>query len=275
MPSTSLLYWQNLRLPNLGHVDGQCVASLALMPPNPALVDENYRGYVLLLSAHFQGFCRDLYAECAQIVALKTRVTLQPLIQGQFTSNLRLDHGNPTAESLKEDFERFRFSTPPQRGRPSELGPHRSATRDEQVAKHSRPPRQSPRGYSARSGLAARLARCVHWPSDFAGWNHVYSTTEDSQATTLGSVRAEVLRMATKKISKPAKSAKATPVPSLKLGDYVKIRHSGWRRGRIVELRGPLGPNGSQIYRVIVRRKPKPAYIELREDQLEVIPAET
>ena len=80
--------------------------------------------------------------------------------------------------------------------------------------------------------------------------------------------------MATRKTSKPAKTVTMTAIPSLKLGDLVKIRHSGWRRGRIVELRGPLGPNGSQIYRVIVRRKPKPAYIELREDQLEGIPAE-
>jgi hypothetical protein len=41
-----------------------------------------------------------------------------------------------------------------------------------------------------------------------------------------------------------------------------------------VELRGPLGPNGAQIYRVRVPRKPKPAYIEVREDQLQAIPAE-
>lgn len=79
--------------------------------------------------------------------------------------------------------------------------------------------------------------------------------------------------MAKGKISKPGQNIKVTGIPSLKLGDLVKIRHSGWRRGRIVEMRGPLGPNGSQIYRVIVRRKPKPAYIELREDQLEAIPA--
>lgn len=42
----------------------------------------------------------------------------------------------------------------------------------------------------------------------------------------------------------------------------------------IVELRGPLDPRGMQIYRVRVRRKPKPAHIELREDQLVLIPPE-
>jgi hypothetical protein len=60
----------------------------------------------------------------------------------------------------------------------------------------------------------------------------------------------------------------------LKVGDRVNIRHYPDLRGRIVELRGPLGPGGMQIYRVRVRRKPKPVYIELREDQLALIPAE-
>ena len=60
--------------------------------------------------------------------------------------------------------------------------------------------------------------------------------------------------------------------PRLKLGDRVKIRLSGGMKGRIVELRGPLGPGGAQVYRVQYRRKPTPAYIEVLEDQLEVMP---
>jgi hypothetical protein len=66
----------------------------------------------------------------------------------------------------------------------------------------------------------------------------------------------------------------AFPPPKFKLGDRVKIRLSSLR-GRIVELRGPLGPHGAQIYRVRFRRKPSPAYIEVREDQLALIPAKT
>jgi hypothetical protein len=61
---------------------------------------------------------------------------------------------------------------------------------------------------------------------------------------------------------------------SLKLGDLVKIRHSGFKRGRIVELWGPLAPGGKQAYRVLVRKKPKPVYIDLPEDELVLIPAE-
>src|SRR5262245_36868978 len=68
--------------------------------------------------------------------------------------------------------------------------------------------------------------------------------------------------------------SKRKPTPVLKLGDRVRILHSTGQQGRIVELRGSLGPGGAQIYRVRVRRDPKPAYIELREDQLVAIYAE-
>jgi hypothetical protein len=69
----------------------------------------------------------------------------------------------------------------------------------------------------------------------------------------LGALTAEDLTMAAKKAAEP-----------LKLGDWVKIRHTGFERARIVELRGPLGPGGAEVYRVRVSRKPlKPLYIEL------------
>jgi hypothetical protein len=66
--------------------------------------------------------------------------------------------------------------------------------------------------------------------------------------------------------------AKKKATPALKLGDYVQILHTAYPRARIVELRGPLGPGGVQIYRVRVGRKRNPIYIELREDQLEPVP---
>jgi hypothetical protein len=65
--------------------------------------------------------------------------------------------------------------------------------------------------------------------------------------------------------------AKKKPSYPLKLGGRVKIRSSDWT-GRIVEERGPLGPGGVQIYRVRIPHKPTPIFIEVREDQLVVIP---
>lgn len=59
-----------------------------------------------------------------------------------------------------------------------------------------------------------------------------------------------------------------------KVGTLVIIRNSGYGRARIAEIRGALGPNGARVYRVRVRKKPRPAYIEVLEDQLEALPAE-
>jgi hypothetical protein len=109
MPSVSLQTWQNDRMLNLAGIDGQCSNSLALRPSNPRLVDENLRGYVLLLSAHFQGYCRDLYAEATQVVVAKVRYSLQLRVQRQFTTGLKLDHGNPNLQNIRLDFERFGF----------------------------------------------------------------------------------------------------------------------------------------------------------------------
>ncbi len=109
MPSASLQYWQNERVPRLIEVQTQLAASQVLAPPNPRLSEENVRAYVVLLSAHFQGFCRDLHVESALAISNRVRSSLQPLVQAQFTSNCALDHGNPNLQNLRKDFERFRF----------------------------------------------------------------------------------------------------------------------------------------------------------------------
>jgi len=57
----------------------------------------------------------------------------------------------------------------------------------------------------------------------------------------------------------------------LKVGTAVKILNSGYGAATIAEYRGPLGPRGVRVYRVRVQDKPRPAYIEVREDQLQVL----
>jgi hypothetical protein len=66
------------------------------------------------------------------------------------------------------------------------------------------------------------------------------------------------------------------PVPAgdlLKIGARVKIRNLGGQIGKIVEFRGALGPKGARIYRVLIRQKPRRDYIELRDDQMELVEA--
>jgi hypothetical protein len=111
MPSASLLYWNNDRKPRLALIDGQCQMTLTAPIPNPHLIDENLRGYVLALSAHFQGFCRDLYTESSQILISRVkRPALAAIFQAQFTAHRKLDHGNPDLKNLKDDLNRFGFA---------------------------------------------------------------------------------------------------------------------------------------------------------------------
>jgi hypothetical protein len=97
-------------MPSLAQIDAQCAATAAATPLKFVLLDENLRGYVLLLSAHFQGFCRDLYTECAQTILSRVRVRLRLAISKQFTAHRRLDHGNPSIENLGIDYGRFGFT---------------------------------------------------------------------------------------------------------------------------------------------------------------------
>jgi hypothetical protein len=79
-------------------------------PTNPSLADEALQGFLMLICGHFQGFCRDLYAEGTLFCAKVAPVGLQASIQAQFEAELRLNAGNPSLENIKRDYERFGFS---------------------------------------------------------------------------------------------------------------------------------------------------------------------
>jgi hypothetical protein len=109
VPSAAFTRWQNDRIPRLNEVDAHCAAVHALVPPNPTFLDEPLRGYVLHLSAHFQGFCRDLYTECAQIWIAGIPAGFQATAQAQFSAHLALEKGTPSYDNIKRDFNRFGF----------------------------------------------------------------------------------------------------------------------------------------------------------------------
>src|SRR5438309_2019546 len=100
MPSASLLRWRNDRMPRLAEVDTHCGAAAALVPPNPRLAEESLRAYVMLLSGHFQGFCRDLYTECSQLCVAGMPRRLAFAVQAQFAGGLKLDSNNPNVETI-------------------------------------------------------------------------------------------------------------------------------------------------------------------------------
>jgi hypothetical protein len=63
----------------------------------------------MLVSGHFQGFCRDLYTESSQVCAASVPAGLRPTVQRQFAAELKLNTGNPTVENIRKDFGRFGF----------------------------------------------------------------------------------------------------------------------------------------------------------------------
>jgi hypothetical protein len=66
------------------------------------------QSYALLLSAQFQGFCRDLHTEGARAVArILPSGTLQRLMEDELERGLKLDTGNPNPRDIGADFNRF------------------------------------------------------------------------------------------------------------------------------------------------------------------------
>ena len=60
-----------------------------------------------------------------------------------------------------------------------------------------------------------------------------------------------------------------------KLGDRVNIPGPMLMKGRIIELRGNLGPGGIDVFRVKLANQMRPAYIEVVASQLEFLDDET
>ncbi len=110
MPSAALKNWRNDRMQRLAEIDAQCIAAAFAGPSSPFLAEENLRGYVLLISGHFQGYCRDLYTECAQAFEATLGLRVRATIRTQFSTELKLNSQNPTVEAIRKDFERFAVS---------------------------------------------------------------------------------------------------------------------------------------------------------------------
>ena len=184
MPSAALANWQADRMIRLGHTEAHCVALLApaggptdaaggpLISPAVAspIAQESLQGYVMLLSGHFQGFCRDLYTECTQIIATAVPPGLELTVQAQCAAELKLNTGNPTAENIRKDFERFGFLLGLDGGHPirvTHLG-HLNYWRNASAHQKATPP---PRRGTRHAHLAGYpgLASVMRWTGGLFG----------------------------------------------------------------------------------------------------------
>lgn len=85
---------RNVYGPREGEVEAHCAAAAALAAPNVLLAEESLRGLVMPLNEHFQGFCRDLYTECVQVVTAHAPLTLQTTMQAQSLAELKINSHN-------------------------------------------------------------------------------------------------------------------------------------------------------------------------------------
>jgi hypothetical protein len=58
------------------------------------------------------------------------------------------------------------------------------------------------------------------------------------------------------------------------VGDWVSIKNSTFKRVRIAEYVGALGPKGARVYRIRTRKKPL-AHVDVLEEQLEHVADES
>ena len=63
--------------------------------------------YAVLLSSQFQGFCRDLHAECIYHIVQQVPAALQNVLRGELVRDRKLDRGNANSGNIGADFARL------------------------------------------------------------------------------------------------------------------------------------------------------------------------
>jgi hypothetical protein len=108
MPSSSLTSWFAERSAALADLENARRALHGTGPGARAAPQQIHQASAVLLSAQFQGFCRDLHSECAQqLVASVTERGLRDLLRDSLLFGRRIDRGNPNPGNLGTDFNRL------------------------------------------------------------------------------------------------------------------------------------------------------------------------
>ncbi len=108
MGSVSLHEWQTARATDLDRIAAAHRAVGGKRRGRRWATQQVDQAYTVLLSAHFQGFCRDLHAECVdRLVRCIEPATFRPALRVEFGFARRLDRGNPNPGNIGADFNRL------------------------------------------------------------------------------------------------------------------------------------------------------------------------
>jgi hypothetical protein len=108
VPSNSLLRWQADARSQLNEIVSAHAAVAAATPSGHAATEQVIHAYAMLLSSHFQRFCRDLHSEAIEHVCAEVpTVWVQWMLRARLIEGRKLDTGNPNPGNIGSDFKRF------------------------------------------------------------------------------------------------------------------------------------------------------------------------
>jgi hypothetical protein len=108
MPSSSLHRWFAERATTLADIENAHRSVRGFGPGARAAAQQINQAYAVLLSAQFQGFCRDLHSECADwLVAPVADPDLREMMCDNLLFARKIDRGNPNSGNIGADFNRL------------------------------------------------------------------------------------------------------------------------------------------------------------------------
>lgn len=109
VPSHAFARWESNRVDRLDELEEIHARLTGTEPGRRWLTDELNRGYVVILASQFQGYCRDLHSEMAEVIARAANPAVRGLFESSLALRRNLDRGNATPGNIGADFGRFGF----------------------------------------------------------------------------------------------------------------------------------------------------------------------
>ncbi|MBA4062715.1 MAG: hypothetical protein C0501_03235 [Isosphaera sp.] len=107
MPSNSYTRWRTECRANLDRVEAAHAAVHGTGRGRREATRQINHGYTVLLAAEFQGYCRDLHAEAAEVFAADLPVAQRDIVAAALVLNRQLGRGNANPSTLGSDFGRL------------------------------------------------------------------------------------------------------------------------------------------------------------------------
>ena len=108
--SLSLDNWQTDRSQRLDEIEAAHQSIGGTGPGRRFATQQVNRAYAVLLAARFQGYCTDLYDECAAAIVDVTPIAIRALATINFSHRLAMARGNAGPENMGNDFQRLGVS---------------------------------------------------------------------------------------------------------------------------------------------------------------------